>query len=194
MLERFEVVAFTTCDEYLQGKLDNDILLYHAHENMTFWYNDQSFKTLQHLFAILPVVILADFFCSNESLLAIYEDGVRGFIPTVSTTLEQFIGILQFVAVGGVFVPLDSLFLQRIGKRHATAEVSNYQFTRTELVVLDRLKQGKANKIIAHELNVSESTVKVYIGKIMRKLKATNRTQVVCQAYALSANNILSTE
>jgi DNA-binding NarL/FixJ family response regulator len=30
--------------------------------------------------------------------------------------------------------------------------------------MLDRLKLGKANKIIAHELGVSESTVKVHIG------------------------------
>ena len=35
-----------------------------------------------------------------------------------------------------------------------------------------------ANKLIAYELNMCESTVKVHIRNIMRKLKATNRMQV----------------
>jgi DNA-binding NarL/FixJ family response regulator len=57
------------------------------------------------------------------------------------------------------------------------------------MAILDRLKLGKPNKIIAHELGVSESTVKVHIGRMMRKLKATNRTQLVSRAYALAADN-----
>ena len=52
--------------------------------------------------------------------------------------------------------------------------VSSNQFTQSKLAVLDRLKLGKANKIIAHELGVSESTMKVHIGRIMNKLKVTN--------------------
>jgi DNA-binding NarL/FixJ family response regulator len=56
------------------------------------------------------------------------------------------------------------------------------------------LKSGKANKIIAHELGVSESTVKVHIGRIMKKLNATNRTQVVCRAYALPAGSSSKSE
>jgi DNA-binding NarL/FixJ family response regulator len=35
-----------------------------------------------------------------------------------------------------------------------------------------------ANKLIAYELNMCESTVKVHIRNIMKKLNATNRTQV----------------
>jgi DNA-binding NarL/FixJ family response regulator len=69
--------------------------------------------------------------------------------------------------------------------------VSNSQFTAKELVILDRLKLGKANKIIAHELGVSESTVKMHIGKIMKKLKVTNRTQVVSRALTLSAADVV---
>ena len=35
-----------------------------------------------------------------------------------------------------------------------------------------------ANKLIAYELDMCESTVKVHIRNIMKKLKATNRTEV----------------
>jgi DNA-binding NarL/FixJ family response regulator len=45
--------------------------------------------------------------------------------------------------------------------------------------VLRLLQQGKQNKIIAYELGMCESTVKVHIRHIMRKLNARNRTQVV---------------
>jgi DNA-binding NarL/FixJ family response regulator len=44
---------------------------------------------------------------------------------------------------------------------------------------LERLRQGKQNKMIAYELGMCESTVKVHIRHIMRKLNARNRTQVV---------------
>ena len=52
-------------------------------------------------------------------------------------------------------------------------------FRSRQLEVLEGLKQGKQNKIIAHELNMCESTVKVHIRILMKKLKARNRTQVV---------------
>ena len=48
--------------------------------------------------------------------------------------------------------------------------------------VLSQLQRGKANKIIAFDLGMSESTVKVHIRNIMRKMGATNRTQVVYKA------------
>jgi hypothetical protein len=43
-----------------------------------------------------------------------------------------------------------------------------------------------AIKIIAYELGVSESTVKVYVLNILRKIGATNRTQAVYNAKRLS--------
>jgi hypothetical protein len=48
------------------------------------------------------------------------------------------------------------------------------------------LWNGSANKLIAYELRMSESTVKVHIRNIMKKLNATNRTQVVVQTRQLS--------
>ena len=44
---------------------------------------------------------------------------------------------------------------------------------------MEALRRGKANKIIAYELNLRESTVKVHVRNIMKKVKATNRTEVV---------------
>ena len=54
--------------------------------------------------------------------------------------------------------------------------------------MLAQLQQGKANKIIAHELGMSESTAKVHIRNIMRKMGATNRTQAAFNALKFCAD------
>jgi DNA-binding NarL/FixJ family response regulator len=52
--------------------------------------------------------------------------------------------------------------------------------------VLERLRQGESNKLIGRQLKLRESTVKVHIRQIMRKLGATNRTQAALCATQLS--------
>ena len=54
--------------------------------------------------------------------------------------------------------------------------------TARELEVLQLLKQGKPNKLIAYELHLSESTVKVHIRNTMRKIGSTNRTHAAMYA------------
>ena len=54
-----------------------------------------------------------------------------------------------------------------------------------QFAVADALRRGKANKIIAYELNMSESTVKVHIRNIMKKHKATNRTEAAFKLNAM---------
>jgi DNA-binding NarL/FixJ family response regulator len=43
--------------------------------------------------------------------------------------------------------------------------------------VAARLRQGRPNKLIAYELAISESTVKVFVRRILTKLGAANRTE-----------------
>jgi DNA-binding NarL/FixJ family response regulator len=62
----------------------------------------------------------------------------------------------------------------------------NFPLTPRQLEVLGRLREGKPNKLIARDLNMTEATVKVHVRQIMRKLGATNRTQAVLCASGLS--------
>lgn len=50
--------------------------------------------------------------------------------------------------------------------------------TARQIAVGEAIRQGKANKQIAYELDMRESTVKVHIRNIMKKLNAKNRTDV----------------
>ena len=189
--DRLRIEGFPTCDECLQTAEGQDLVLYHLREDLSQW-DKNKLISFRKLLSIVPVIILSD--TENQNSLAqIFESGARGFIPTDNTTLEQIIEIIGLVCVGGVFVPLSSLSLSKNGGEAPTAELgSSNEFTRNELAVLDRLKVGKANKIIAYELGLSESTVKVHIGRIMKKLNVTNRTQIVCRAYTLASFRPLS--
>jgi DNA-binding NarL/FixJ family response regulator len=191
--DRFRIESFPTCDECLQPAESQDLVLYHLRDDPSHWdKNSQELISFKRLLSIVPVIILSDTETPN-SLAEIFESGARGFIPTGNTTLEQIVEIIGLVCVGGIFVPLSGLSIRKsVGQALTADPVPSDEFTRNEMAVLDRLKVGKANKIIAHELGLSESTVKVHIGRIMKKLHVTNRTQVVCRAYAMAAIPSLS--
>lgn len=57
--------------------------------------------------------------------------------------------------------------------------------TPTQLKVLLAVLDGKLNKQIAHDLGMSEATVKAHMTAIMRKLDVSNRTQAALVARSL---------
>ena len=56
-------------------------------------------------------------------------------------------------------------------------------FTPRQSEILNCLRRGLSNKLIAYELQMCESTVKIHVRNIMKKLGATNRTQVVSMTW-----------
>nr|WP_235911938.1 response regulator transcription factor [Mesorhizobium xinjiangense] len=135
-------------------------------------------ELLASQFPSVPVVILSDTDDLAQILKAL-EHGARGFIPT-SVGIEICVEAIALAISGGIFVPASSVMAMRhlidAGKRNSRPLSS--MFTLRQAEVVQALRQGKANKIIAYELNLRESTVKVHIRNIMKKLKATNRTEV----------------
>jgi DNA-binding NarL/FixJ family response regulator len=178
-----DITSFATCDECLQATRKYDLILYHAHESLANGNNDHKvLASVKRVLQIAPVIILCDVDCF-DSMIAAFESGARGYIPTASTTLELAIEIIRLVRAGGTFVPPSSLSLGRAIRQGETAgAIPTFQFTPRQLEVLERLKIGKANKMIANELGMSESTVKIHIRNIMKKMKATNRTEVAALA------------
>jgi DNA-binding NarL/FixJ family response regulator len=57
--------------------------------------------------------------------------------------------------------------------------------TPRQMDVLRCVIQGKSNKIIARELDVSEGTVKAHLSSVLRALDARNRTEAVYAAAKL---------
>lgn len=65
-------------------------------------------------------------------------------------------------------------------RRLTVAVIPGVCFTARELQLLELLRRGMQNKLMAHELGISVSTVKAHLRSIMMKLKAKNRTQAIC--------------
>lgn len=127
------------------------------------------------------VIVVSEIDDLDDVLKAI-EHGMRGYIPT-SDRLAVAVRAIQLVAAGGVYIPPSLLVLSgRLIKEMSQAPKQQPQaeeaFTSRQMAVIEALRRGKANKVIAYELNMCESTVKVHIRNVMKKLKAKNRTEL----------------
>lgn len=131
----------------------------------------------------IAVVVVADH-DDLTSVLRALELGVQGYIPT-TVGVEICMQAIELAIAGGKFVPASSVLALRklVGGRSDEFRHITTSFTARQSAVAEGLRRGKANKIIAYELNLCESTVKVHIRNIMKKLGATNRTEV---AYKIS--------
>jgi DNA-binding NarL/FixJ family response regulator len=137
----------------------------------------------------LPIILLADAEEPGEIVDAL-QQGAKGYIPT-SASLKIAIEAMRLVKAGGVYAPAASLISASRKSSPHNNRKQNIQnlFTERQTAVLDALRKGKANKIIAYELNMRESTVKVHVRNIMKKFRAKNRTEVAYMAQALLSNN-----
>ena len=133
-----------------------------------------------------PVVVLADpediEYVSNS-----LRSGVRGYVPAAST-LTVAIEAIRMVLLGGAFVPAASLLSE--GTREVKAAdrrgALNMLLTERQNAVVNAIRQGKANKLIADDLKISENTVKVHLHNIMKRLRAKNRTEVALMTSGLA--------
>ena len=122
--------------------------------------------------ASVPIVVQSNDRPGHQ-VLELLKIGVHGFIPT-SVSTDVAVQVLRLVCAGGTFVPSSCLLLD---KAPGASDGSGF-LTGRQIQVVEAIRQGKPNKIIAYELNMCESTVKVHVRAIMKKLKARNRTEV----------------
>lgn len=149
-------------------------------------------KQLRSDFATIPFIIVAD----NEDLAQILkalEMGARGYIPT-TVGIGVAVGVIELALAGGVFVPASSILAMQglINSNGSGARPLQGAFTARQREVVEALRRGKANKIIAYELNMCESTVKVHVRNIMKKLKASNRTEAAYKIDTLANDSQVS--
>jgi DNA-binding NarL/FixJ family response regulator len=125
----------------------------------------------------LPTVVLSDVEDLGQ-IVNVLNNEVEGFIPT-NMSLNIAAEAMRLVRAGGVFVPAECQKLCRnTGETKETPNPLQEIFTARQIDIVEALRMGKANKTIAYELNLQESTVKVHIRNIMKKLRARNRTEV----------------
>jgi DNA-binding NarL/FixJ family response regulator len=119
----------------------------------------------------------------------ILAQGARGYIPT-SVGLSVAIGALHLAMAGGTFVPASAL--RNSGRERPDAPQSVHSMlglSERQAAVAEAVALGKPNKIIAYEMNLCESTVKVHIRSIMKKMQARNRTEIAFKLHAAKSSS-----
>jgi DNA-binding NarL/FixJ family response regulator len=159
-----------------------------------------------------PLVLVSDR-DEPDQVVAAFKAGVRGFIPT-SIAPSVAVQALSLIMCGGTFFPVSTLMLsihvtrsERSEPRddhpngqeeharnqspyfRAVVPVQAGRLTMRQKEVLNFLQLGDSNKSIARSLKMRESTVKVHVRQIMRKLGASNRTQAALSAARLGSHD-----
>ncbi len=139
-----------------------------------------SVQDLLNRFPGIPVVILS----ATESrplVEALLEIGVAGFIPKSSSSQIMF-SALRLVLSGGIYIPPQLL--------GSAAEITDgsvlSRLTDRQREVLRLLADGKTNKQICRDLDLSEGTVKVHLNAVYRVLGVANRTEAALLARRLN--------
>jgi DNA-binding NarL/FixJ family response regulator len=150
-----------------------------------------SFACLRDALPNAPIVVISD----RDDWSAVVDAlnlGARAYFPS-SLDPEILIETLRFVQKGGTFIPLELLAKAPTHRRQPQGAESRRTelpgLTPTEQRVLELLKTGQPNKVIARRLDIQEATVKVHVRRIMKKLNAANRTQAALAAQQIGFFN-----
>ena len=116
--------------------------------------------------------------------------GASGYVPK-SSTPQVLIAALRLVMAGGIYIPPPALraFAGTSAPARPPAAPNGPRSTEhlsgRQMEVLLKAVQGKANKVIAREMQLSEGTVKAHLSAAFRILGVQNRTEAVFAAARL---------
>ena len=183
------LVTASTCEELLEtaeiGRL-NLVVVYIRSAGLTNTWAQSALELLRARLPEASVVVLSDKDDLDDVNQALTH-GARGYIPSC-VECEIAFAALRLISAGGTFVPaavLRSTAAKPGDQDERQKRLGGLHLTPRELSVLDLLREGKPNKLIARQLDMQESTVKVHVRNILRKLRAANRTHAVFVANRL---------
>lgn len=132
---------------------------------------------LRRDFPRLPVVVLSATH-DHATVGAALAAGARGFVAKTADPVE-LLAAVRAVLAGGRHVTRD------VARPRVTAidgvQLEYLGLTQRQSEVMLLLAQGKPNKLICRDLRLSEGTVKVHVGAILRALNVHSRSQVIVE-------------
>jgi DNA-binding NarL/FixJ family response regulator len=182
--EIMQADSIAAAHEQIQTHQEFDLILLDL--NMPSTSGLSGLLELRNEYPTIPVVIIS---AENDKqqILQTISYGAVGFISK-SSPVESITESLESIFAGNVCLPSD--IIRTASDKPAAKPNKEFEIlpekmqllTRKELIVLKYLTQGEANKYIAYEMNISETTVKSHVSSILKKLGATNRVKVVVGA------------
>ncbi len=122
-----------------------------------------------------------------DVILRAIEAGASGYVPK-SSTPQVLVAALRLVMAGGIYIPPPALrafgggAIPILPPVRAAAPREIDGLSGRQMEVLLKAVQGKANKVIAREMQLSEGTVKAHLSAAFRTLGVQNRTEAVFAA------------
>jgi len=131
----------------------------------------------------IPIVIVSAT-TNPAAMRQAIEMGAAGFIPKLAPS-ERFLEVIRAVLAGVVWLPPEASD-QALAANDRDIAARAARLTPQQHRVLCLMAEGKANKVIAYEMQITEPTVKAHVTEILRKLGASSRTQAVIAAQRLA--------
>lgn len=147
-------------------------------------------ETLQLLTQDLPgcAVIILTVSEEADELGQALRDGARGYLVK-NIDAEALVSAIRRAAAGEAVIA-DSMTAKLVEQFRGQAShapsapgsAERHRLTARETQIVQWLARGASNKVIARELDVSESTVKIHVQNVLKKLNLTSRVQVAVYA------------
>jgi DNA-binding NarL/FixJ family response regulator len=119
-------------------------------------------------------IIVLTTYDGDEDIYRALKAGARAYLLKGMTS-EDLVTTIRAVHAGKSHIP--AAIAEKLAERMGTEDLTPREFD-----VLKEIVNGKSNKEIATELNVSEATVKTHINSLLGKLGVTDRTQAATAA------------
>ncbi len=123
-------------------------------------------------------VIMLTIADSDEEISEAVASGVDGYVVK-SSEPEQVLAAIRSVCEGQSSFPLNVMQKMARGELSSNALAA---LTAREMQIVEHVKEGLSNKVIAYKLTLSENTVRNHLRNIMEKLGLRNRVQVATLA------------
>jgi NarL family two-component system response regulator YdfI len=125
----------------------------------------------------IPVLVMLDF-AETAFVNSALRAGIRGVI-SIDATPQEIEAAIHATHAGLVVTTPESLAELL---PDSVEEMLSEPLSDREHEVLKLVAEGHSNKLIAHQLNISEHTVKTHVASIFAKLGVSSRTEAVAQA------------
>ncbi len=113
-------------------------------------------------------------FDGDEDIFRALQAGAKAYLLK-GMTVEELLTTIRVVHSGKARIP--AAIAEKLAER-----VSGQELTPRELGVLERIVAGRANKEIATDLHISETTVKSHVNSLLSKLGVADRTHAATLA------------
>ena len=155
------------------------------------WLRQQT-DALRAIQPDLPMAAIVDVGDGPSVLTQISQAGITSYVPTTSSP-RAAAAALQLIAAGEQYRPkltneppqAEQESLEDYDRQESIRTVN--KLTPRERSVLELLRIGIPNKVIAYRLGLSQSTVKAHVHSVISKLGVRNRTEAALKGRLLMA-------